>query len=57
MENFVVRGAWKKQYEDGFDFDYDHPNDAQNDAARGVMEAIYAIYMLKIYLVAEVLTK
>lgn len=57
MENFVVRGAWEKQYEDGFDFDYDHPNDAQNDAARGVMEAIYAIYMLKIYLVAEVLTK
>lgn len=32
-------------------------NAVLNDAARGVMEAIYAVHMLRIYLVAEVLTK
>lgn len=48
--------AFKRMALVGYTYGYHHPNDAQNDAARGVIEALRFLRAFEIYLIAERLT-
>jgi hypothetical protein len=45
--------AWASQRRAGYSFGYDDFRDAQNNAVRGDMDAIYAVHVFKIYLLTE----
>lgn len=47
------RDAWTEQCKALFSFGFSHPRDAQNNAALGCMEAIYAVQMYELFLIAE----
>lgn len=45
--------AFEDQVCDGYNFGFFHFRDVQNNAALGDMNAIYALHMFKVYLIAE----
>lgn len=49
----IEQRAFRRMYGLGYTYDYEHPSDAINDAARGVVEALRCLRAWRIFILTE----